>query len=172
MARDLKKMVTDIAAPDAEAHGVELFDVEIAGAAHAPVVRVFLDKPGGIGMDDIAGATKRISALLDDTELVSGRYTLEVSSPGIDRPLRNLADVATYVGETAQVTLVEPVAGRRRFTGTIVRADDTTMVLTAEDTGEVELPWVIVSKASLKGDIDFTPCTEENRISEEGKDER
>jgi ribosome maturation factor RimP len=172
MASDLKKLVTDIVAPDAEAHGVELFDVQIAGAAHAPVVRVFLDKPGGIGMDDIATATKRVSLLLDDSELVAGRYTLEVSSPGIDRPLRSLTDVAAYVGKTAQVTLVEPVAGRKHFTGTIVRAGDTTMVLTADDTGDVELPWVIVSKASLKGDIDFTPCTEDNRISEEGKDDR
>jgi ribosome maturation factor RimP len=170
LAGDLKALITDIIGPDAEAHGVELFDVQIAGARHAPVVRVFLDRADGIGMDDIAQATKRISTLLDEQDLFGGRYTLEVSSPGVDRPLRNLDDVAAHLSEKAQVTLVEAVAGRKRFTGTIVRVADGAMVLSADDTGEVELPWVIVAKANLKGDIDLTRCANDNRISEEGTD--
>lgn len=171
MAQDLKTLVTDIISPDVTTHGLELFDVQIAGAGHAPVVRVFLDKADGIGMDDIAQATKRISVLLDEQDLVGGRYTLEVSSPGIDRPLRNLDDVAAHVGDKAQFTLAEAVAGRKRFAGTIVSVTDADVVLSAEDTGEVELPWVIVAKANLKGEIDFTPCADENRISEEGTDD-
>ncbi len=94
--------------------------MEIAGDHRAPVVRVYLDKPGGIGMDDISEATRRISTMLDDEDLVPGRYTLEVSSPGVDRPLRDLRDVAAHEGEKAQVTLTEAVAGRKRFLGAIV----------------------------------------------------
>jgi ribosome maturation factor RimP len=92
-------------------------------------VRVYLDKPGGIGMDDISQATRRISAMLDEAEVVPGRYTLEVSSPGVDRPLRDLDDVAEYEGEKAQVMLTAAVAGRKRFTGTIARVTGDAFVL-------------------------------------------
>ncbi len=167
MTDDLKSLVSALVAPDAEAHGIELFEVEIAGARHAPVVRVYLDKPGGIGMEDISQATRRVSALLDEADVVPGRYTLEVSSPGIDRPLRDLDDVAAYEGEKAQVTLAAAVAGRKRFTGTIARVTDGAFVLDVEDAGEVEVPWSTVQKAQLKSEIDLNACADDNRISEE-----
>lgn len=168
MASDLKAQVSALVAPDAEAHGLELFDVQIAGASHAPVVRVYLDKQGGIGMDDIAEATRRISALLDEKEPVPGRYTLEVSSPGIDRPLRDLGDVSANVGENARFTLAEPVAGRKKFTGTITGVTGGSAVVDVEGAGPTELPWSSVAKAHLKGAVDFNACAEDNRISEEG----
>ena len=105
MAGPLKETIADLVRPHVEAMDLTLFDVEIAGASHAPVVRVFLEKAdGAIDMDAIATASRAISALLDENGPLAGRYTLEVSSPGLDRPLRDLADFAHYVGRNAQVT--------------------------------------------------------------------
>jgi ribosome maturation factor RimP len=167
MAEDLKSQVSTLVAPVLEAEGLELFDVEIAGAAHAPIVRVYVDKQGGIVLDEIAEATKCVSAALDEGDVPSGRYTLEVSSPGIDRPLRDLDDVDAHVGENAQFTLVEAVAGRKKFTGIITGVAADAAVVDVEETGLVELPWSSVAKARLKVDVDFTSSAHENRISEE-----
>jgi ribosome maturation factor RimP len=167
MADDLKSQVKTLVAPVLEAEGLELFDVEIAGAAHMPIVRVYVDRQGGILLDQIAEATRHVSAALDEADVPSGRYTLEVSSPGIDRPLRDLDDADAHVGENAQFTLVEAVAGRKKFTGIISGVEDGSVVVDVEGTGLVSLPWGIVSRARLKVDVDFTSSVQENRISEE-----
>ena len=167
MAEDLKSQVRTLVAPVLETEGLELFDVEVAGAAHAPIVRVFVDKREGIGLDEIAEATRYVSAALDEAGVPSGRYTLEVSSPGIDRPLRDLDDADVHVGENAQFTLAEAVAGRRKFTGIINGVEDGAVVVDVEGTGLVALPWGIVSRARLKVDVDFTSSAQDNRISEE-----
>ena len=169
MAVGTKERVAELVLPAVEAEGLELFDVEIAGASHAPVVRVYVERPGGgTDMAAIAAATRPISDLLDEQQPVAGRYTLEVSSPGIDRPLRNLADFAAYVGEVAAVTLAEPVAGRKRFTGRVVSVEGDTVVLDVDDAGEVAIPYAAVGKAHLKAEIDFS-ATKDNSISEEGE---
>jgi ribosome maturation factor RimP len=164
---DLKTQVKTLVAPVLEAEALELFDVEIAGAAHAPIVRVYVDKRGGVGLDEIAQATRYVSAALDEADVPAGRYTLEVSSPGIDRPLRDLDDADAHVGENAQFTLAEAVAGRRKFTGIINGVEDGSVVVDVEGTGLVAMPWSIVSRARLKVDVDLTSSAQENRISEE-----
>jgi ribosome maturation factor RimP len=167
MADDLKSQVKELVTPVLEAEGLELFDVEIAGATHAPIVRVYADKQGGVGLDEIAEAARYVSAALDEADVPSGRYTLEVSSPGIDRPLRDLDDVDCHAGENAQFTLVEPVAGRKKFAGVITGVEADAAVLEVEGTGLVELPWGSVSKARLKANVDFARGAQDNRISEE-----
>jgi len=169
VAEGVKERVADLVRPGVEAEGLELFDVEIAGAVHAPVVRVYVERPGGgIDIDAVLAATRTISALLDEQQPFPGRYTLEVSSPGIDRPLRHLADFEAHVGSVASVTLAEPVAGRRRFTGRIESVAGDTIVLDVEDAGEVAVPYASVGRARLKADIDFS-STQDNSISEERK---
>jgi ribosome maturation factor RimP len=167
MGEDLKTQVADVVRPVLEAEGLELFDVEIAGAAHAPVVRVYADKQGGVVLDEISEATRHVSAALDEADVPSGRYTLEVSSPGIDRPLRDLDDVDAYVGENAQFTLSEAVDGRKRFTGVITGVEGGSVVLDVEGAGAVTLPWSSVTKARLKVHIDIAASARDNRISEE-----
>jgi ribosome maturation factor RimP len=167
VAEGAKEAIADLVRPSVEAEGLELFDVEIAGAKHTPVVRVYVERPGGgIDMDAVAAATRTISVVLDEQQPFPGRYTLEVSSPGIDRPLRDIADFETHVGSIANVTLAEPVAGRRRFTGRIESVDGDTIVLDVEDAGEVAVPYAAVGRARLKTDIDFS-STPNKSISEE-----
>jgi ribosome maturation factor RimP len=169
VAEGLKDRIVELVRPAVETEGLELFDVEIAGASHAPVVRIFVERPGGgADMDAIAAATKAVSALLDEREPIKGRYTLEVSSPGIDRPLRDLADFEAHVGDVASVTLYAPLGGRKRFTGRIGSVDGETIVLDVDDAGEVAVPYASVGKARLKAEVDFS-CADDNSISEERK---
>ena len=169
MAEGLKERIVELVRPAVETEGLELFDVEIAGVSHTPVIRVYVERPdGGTDMDAIAAATVAVSALLDENDPVKGRYTLEVSSPGIDRPLRHLADFQTHIGQTANVTLASPLGGRKRYTGRIRSVDGETIVLDVDDAGEVAVPYASVGKARLKAEIDFS-CTQDNSISEERK---
>jgi ribosome maturation factor RimP len=97
--------------------GYELVDLEYApGRAHAQL-RIFIDRAAGIGLDDCEAVSREVSALLDVEDPVPTGYTLEVSSPGLDRILRTPAHFERFVGERVRVELVNPRSGRRRYTG-------------------------------------------------------
>lgn len=113
--------VRDLALPICEADGVELIDLELNGG----VLRLTVDREGGLDLDAIAGLTRRISRLLDDDDPVPGRYTLEVSTPGLERRLRTPDHYHRAVGE---IVNVRTTAGTtpRRLRGTLTAADETT----------------------------------------------
>ncbi len=140
--------------PAAASHGLELVAVELGGAKHRAVVRVFLDKEGGITLDEIAESNEWIGETIDELGEPSGAYVLEVSSPGIERPLRKPRDFQRFVGQRAEVRLTAPLEGRRQFTGTIEAADDEAVTLDVDGT-RVRLPYDNLSKARLRVDIDF-----------------
>lgn len=129
--------VQDLAAPVCAADGVDLVDVELAGG----VLRVTVDRPGGLDLDAISGLTRRISRLLDDDDPVPGRYTLEVSSPGLERRLRTPDHFRRAIGDLVNVRTVAGTGAGRRFRGTLVAADDEGItILTGEapaDGGDV-----------------------------------
>lgn len=106
--------------PLLEAQGFELYDVEETGG----VLRVLVDRPGGIDLDAVAAATRLVSDALDAADALSGPTTLEVSSPGLERPLRTPAHYARAVGATINVKTVPGTEGDRRFEGTLAEADD------------------------------------------------
>lgn len=139
--------------PIAEREGFELVAVETAGATKRPVVRVYLDREGGIDIDAIVAANRWVSEALDAEDPVSGPYELEVSSPGIDRPLRKIADFERFAGGKA-VVKTTPLEGRSTFTGTISGTDGDVVLLDA-DGQTFRIPVAAISKAHLKGDVDF-----------------
>ena len=106
--------------PGVSAMGFELVDVEVAGSRHNPTLRVYIDSPGGVNVDDCASVSRQLSALLDIEDPLPGHYTLEVSSPGLDRPLVKPEDFRRFVGETIKVKLQAPLLGRRNFSGRLV----------------------------------------------------
>jgi ribosome maturation factor RimP len=111
--------VTGIVAPVLDGLGVELVDVEHRGA----VVRVVVDEAGGIGLDRLGEVTQRVSRALDDADPIAGRYTLEVSSPGVERPLRTPRHFAAVVGQT--ITFRRRLeTGAERVTGVLLAASD------------------------------------------------
>ena len=106
--------------PLVEDGGLELVDVVYLSEGGTMVLRVLVDREGGIGIDDLGRLSKRISALLDDEAVVPGVYSLEVSSPGLDRPLKRERDFVRAVGRKAQILTKEPLEGRRNFKVRIV----------------------------------------------------
>lgn len=136
-----------------QSHGLELVAVEQTGGRKQPIIRVLLDKEGGVTLDEVAGAAKWIGVLLDESDPVPGTYTLEVSSPGIDRPLRKLEDFSRFAGE--QVT-VKTCAheGRSSWTGTLTGVRDDQVCVTV-DGEEVEILYSDIVKARIKGRVDF-----------------
>ena len=116
--------------------GVELVDVEIAGSRKKPVVRVYVDRPGGIGVDDCARISRLLEGGLETAAAVPETYVLEVSSPGLDRPLRERRHFERYVGRDVEIRLFATQGGRRRIVGTLERvadADEDSFAITVVD---------------------------------------
>ena len=115
--------------------GFELVDVEVRRAGGGSLVRLFVDRPGGIGLDDLQSVSEEVSAILDAEDPVPGPYTLEVSSPGLDRPLKTEADYRRFVGRLARVSSYERIDGRRHWTGRIVSCEEGVLSLVLEREG-------------------------------------
>jgi len=126
--------------------GFELVDVELKRAAGGQLVRLYVDRPGGIGLEDLQSVSEEVSAILDAEDPIEGQYTLEVSSPGLDRPLRGEADYRRFVGKLAKLSSYEPVEGRRHWTGRIVACDGG--IVTLELVGEKASARVPLAKVS------------------------
>lgn len=117
--------VRELVEPVLAAEGFELVDAELSSGA----LRVFVDRPGGIDLDAVAAASTIVSQVLDEHDPVPGRYTLEVSSPGVERPLRRPEHFARFVGTTVNVKTRAEVAGERRVQGLLEAADDEGVVV-------------------------------------------
>lgn len=115
--------------PELLSLGYELVEVEYTGPGHRATFRLYIDKPGGVTLDDCAAVTQFLNPFLDAAELVPGQYILEVSSPGIDRPLRKPADFERFRGEPVKVRTKTAVHGRRRFTGVLTAFRDGLLTL-------------------------------------------
>jgi len=100
-------------------HGYEVVEVEFEGPAHGAVLRLYVDCERGITLDDCQAVTHLIGPLLDEEDMVPGPYTLEVSSPGLDRPLRKAADFERFAGEAIRIKAQTPVEGQRNFRGVL-----------------------------------------------------
>jgi ribosome maturation factor RimP len=129
--------------------GYELVDLEVAAARPDAVVRLYIDAPAGIAVEDCATASRAVSALLDAEDPIPSAYTLEVSSPGLDRVLRTRGHFGRFVGERVHVELKEARAGRRRFTGKLVGVDDSGIALEVEEERQVSLGFAEIGKARL-----------------------
>ncbi|HEX2667259.1 MAG TPA: ribosome maturation factor RimP [Gammaproteobacteria bacterium] len=111
-----ERLISLLEAP-VEALGYEVVELEFHPQGGGGLLRVYIDREGGVTVDDCEKVSRQVSAVLDVEDPIPGHYTLEVSSPGLDRPLRKAADYARFAGERAKVDLALPIEGRRRFTG-------------------------------------------------------
>ena len=115
--------------PSIERLGYELADLEVRLGGKSGLVRLFIDKPEGVGLDDCEKVSLAVSALLDVEDPVPGNYDLEVSSPGLDRKLTKVEHFQRFMGQVVKVKMRFPVAGRRRFRGTLLSMDDENIVV-------------------------------------------
>ena len=140
--------------PTAVEKDVEIVTVEVVGSRKAPTIRVFIDTPHGVSFDELSSAQSWIDDIMDDLDPFPGAYTLEVSSPGIDRPLRTPEHFERFAGERVQVVCQAPVDGRARWTGTLLGCEDGRVLLDV-DGEQVALELSNVRRANVKGVIDF-----------------
>ena len=138
--------------PTVERLGYELADLEVRLGSKGGMVRIFIDKPDGIDLDDCEKVSLAVSALLDVEDPVPGNYNLEVSSPGLDRKLTKSEHFQRFEGETVKVQMRFPIEGRRRFRGTLVSSDDENIVVEVDGESH-SLPLKTIDTARLVPEV-------------------
>jgi len=146
---ELAERIADIVRPTIAAMGYALVRVQVAGRLR-PAVQIMAERENGrpMQLDDCAELSRALSAVLDVEDPVHGPYTLEVSSPGIDRPLVQLNDYRRFAGFEARVETSRPVNGRKRFRGRVLGASDDQVRLAVDD-GEVALLFADIQRGKL-----------------------
>jgi ribosome maturation factor RimP len=142
--------LAELVSPTLEAMGYELVRVITTGGAR-PTVQIMAERSDGQAMaiEDCASISRALGAVLDVADPLPGAWQLEVSSPGIDRPLTRIKDWNRFAGHLAKVELIEPMAGRRRMNGIVLGADEAAARLRLEDGTEAALPLGAIRRARL-----------------------
>ena len=129
MARELKlevgeliERVSGLVEPVVAARGMEILDIEYRRESLGWVLRIYIDGERGVTVDDCAGISRAVGEMLDAADLVEPAYNLEVSSPGLDRPLRKVEHFKMHIGDTIEVRTTSPVEKRRNFKGVLLEA--------------------------------------------------
>lgn len=147
--KSLVEQIETLITPSLTSMGFELVKVTMMDGKKSQTLQIMAERPDGtINVDDCAAISRQVSAILDVEDVLSAAYRLEVSSPGIDRPLVKLSDYPKYTGHTAKVETVLPIDGRKRFTGAIKAVEGENVILTV-DGKDHSLPFIDIQSAKL-----------------------
>ena len=135
-------------------HGLELVHAEVAGPENKPIVRIFIDKPNGVTHEDCSEVSFHVGTILDVEDFIHASYTLEVSSPGLERGLYKRADYERFAGRLAKMRTRRPINGQRNFRGRLVGLAGDEVVFEDRTNGRVEVPFDAIAKANLELDVD------------------
>jgi ribosome maturation factor RimP len=159
-AGDVVDRIRTIASRVAASLGLEIFDVQFRREAPGMVLRVQIDRPGtaatpdeSVSVEDCANVSRDLSAILDVEDVVPTAYTLEVSSPGLDRPLRHAQDYARFAGRKARIVTREKIDGQTFFKGQLAGVDGDAVLMDGEDRRRHRLPLTVITRANLE--VDF-----------------
>jgi ribosome maturation factor RimP len=147
MRRDLTHL-WELFEPVVNGMGFDLIEIEHFPNPKHGVLRLYIDKPGGVVIEDCSDVSQQISALIDVEEPISGQFNLEVSSPGLDRPLRRVKDFQRFVGSQVKLKTIMPLDGQRNFKGRMLSADENSVVIET-DTEELSVPMNAIEKARI-----------------------
>jgi ribosome maturation factor RimP len=134
-------------------HGVELVHAEVAGPDNKPIVRIFIDKPTGVTHEDCSEVSFHIGTILDVEDFIHSSYTLEVSSPGLERGLYKPADYERFAGNAAKMKTRQAIDGQRNFRGRLLGVDGRDVLFEDRTSGRVRVPMDSIVKANLEVDI-------------------
>jgi ribosome maturation factor RimP len=151
--RSIDERIRQVAANVAANRDLEFVRSEIAGTKRSPLVRIFLDKEGGISVEDCAEASREIESVLDREDLIPMKYVLEVSSPGLERELYDLGDFERFAGKLAKLKTRSEINGSRSHVGWIDAVIDRNISLRDRTGAVVEVPFDQIEKANLKIDL-------------------
>lgn len=142
-------IIKDICEPLAEELGYELVDIEFVKESSSHFLRIYLDKPGGINLDDCQNMSQLVSEKLDEKDPIKVAYYLEVSSPGLDRPLKTDKDLKRNLGKDIEIKLYEALDGKKLIEGTLENFSDSLIVLKTETNNTIEVPRELVAVVKL-----------------------
>jgi ribosome maturation factor RimP len=156
-AETVVEQIRVVAGRVAASYGLDIFDVQFRREAPGMVLRVQLDRPGpaatpddGVSVDDCARVSRDLSAILDVEDVVPTAYTLEVSSPGLDRPLRSSGDYERFAGRQAKIVMRERVDGQGFFRGKLGGLDGDAVLIDADDGKRHRVPLQVITRANLE----------------------
>jgi ribosome maturation factor RimP len=149
----IAERVQELAERVAIDHGLELVHSEVAGPENKPIVRVFIDKPHGVTHDDCSDVSLHLGTILDVEDFIHASYTLEVSSPGLERGLYKRADYERFAGSDAKLKTRQPIEGQRNFRGRILGVDENDVLFEDRTNGRVRIPFDIITRANLEVDL-------------------
>ena len=135
-------------------HGLELVHVEVAGPDNKPIVRVFIDKPQGVTHDDCSEVSTHLGTILDVEDFIHASYTLEVSSPGLERGLYKRADYERFAGSNARMKTRQPIGGQRNFRGRLVGLEGDDVIFEDRTNGQVRVPLCLITKSNIEVDVE------------------
>lgn len=147
MRKDLTHL-WELFEPVVNGMGYDLIEIEHFPNPKHGVLRLYIDKEGGITVDDCSNVSHQISALIDVEDPVRGQFNLEISSPGMDRPLRRLKDFQRFQGSLVKLKTVMPLEGQRNFKGRLLEANEEVVVIET-DTEELTIPMNAIEKARI-----------------------
>jgi ribosome maturation factor RimP len=145
----MKKKITELADSIAGQYAVDIVDVELAGSSRKPLIRIFIDKENGVTLDDCGKFSRALSALLDVEDPIPTSYILEVSSPGLDRPLKGMTDFERSIGKLVRIVTRTKIDEQYVFTGRLTRVEGENIILSFDDK-EMEIPFDQISRARLE----------------------
>ena len=135
-------------------HGLELVHAEVAGPDNKPIVRIFIDKPNGVTHKDCSEVSLHLGTILDVEDFIHASYTLEVSSPGLERGLYKLADYERFAGKLARLRTRQPIKGQRNFRGRLLGVSGEEVLFEDRTSGRVSVPLDAIAKANLELDAE------------------
>lgn len=134
--------------------GLELVDIELTGNRSQQVIRVYIEKSGGILLSDCVEVSRKLGECLDEKDVIKKSYRLEISSPGIERPLRKIQDFERYLGHRIRIRLKGKLKGKRKITGKLIEVEDKIVRIILENGEKVSFSLVDIAKANLNVDWD------------------
>ena len=150
----IEERVRAIAEKVAIDQGLELVHAEVAGPENKPIVRIFIDKPAGVTHQDCSEVSLHLGTILDVEDFIHASYTLEVSSPGLDRGLYKRADYERFAGSLAKVKTKRPIGNQRNFRGLLIGVAGDDVLFDDKTSGRVTIPLDAIVKANLEVDFD------------------
>ena len=146
---DIESLTFKIAEPIVEELEIEIVDIEYIKEGPHMYLRLYIDKDGGVNLDDCQRVSEKISEALDEKDPISENYFLEVSSPGIDRPLKNDKDLKRSIGKDIEISLYKAIDEKKKLTGKLLNYDDDNIYIEYEDSKEVSIERNVISKINL-----------------------